>query len=724
MASSDSEDENEDPPSEAEADEVVVTTTEADVAERTREHAVANALRVSTDSVDASYKREWKNFKQWFAEQVVKGLLLPSAGKFLTRANVDAYFTEVVVNRKVAPTTARRVVSALQTFADREEYADCAIKFKVDDSTFVVNALKNHYHLYVERVTKETVDPHANLPTDMLTADDIRKVLTHVLGQSNWKDFSTCWNVCENTFLRCDSMLKLCFCDLIIDFTHGPVQSGPNSRMLGIVLRKKAHKDRSNRTRVVGTWRSRDYLRCTTGMLAFNTFFTFFDHSTLNFYKGTVNPKSKPSWQNIKIISGWSSTKAVDRAYQAVYKACGVGWKKSTHLRTLGIEHASAAGCQNDELGTMSKHLIDKIDRYTTELYPPLLKVMARFAKDEDYWVPRLFLEPPSNVNFTEHDLLKCLWPKIDDWRAQQEGSNGDGAGNECAAFNFLWKVLPYFAQVIFQDGIYWLRDFPDNPATRLLIDVMPDWYEEWAVEARDKVEEMIKHREESKVTDLNTAVQAAFSALSNKMDAMDAGQEQMNAKIDALASELRLQIAGLRLGVAQQDEPSSVVGQQVARGAQQDKPSSFATVVDAVAPLRVSLSPVTMVSTTDSTLHPAVQLPPPVFPKDMPKSMEALLQEHRIYKLDAWAGPGVPKKHWPQGVEQGFSRRMFFYKRIHAQASRFRNPAEDFQTGKMPRAAAELDKMRAGRSLTKFGDDLRRNDPEFKQRKKRKLQA
>jgi Centromere DNA-binding protein complex CBF3 subunit, domain 2 len=715
MSASDSEAEDE-PPTAAEVDEVIVTT-EADVAQRTREHAVANALRVSTDQVDTSYKREWKNFKHWVAEKVVSGSL-PSAGKFLTRTNVDAYFNEVVVNRKIAPGTARRVVSALQLFADREEYADGATKFKVDESTLVINALKTQSYLYVERVRKEIVDPHANLPTDMLSADEIRKVLTHVLGQSNWKDFSTCWNVCENTFLRCDSMLKLFFCDLIIDYTHGPVQSGPNARMLAIILRKQAHKDRSNRIRVVGTWRSKDYLRCTTGMLAFNTFFTFFNEPTLNFYKGSVNPKAKPSWQTKKIISGWSSTKAVDSAYQAVYKACGVGWKKSTHLRTMGIEFASAAGCQNDELGTMSKHLIDKIDRYTTELYPPLLKVMARFAKDEEYWVPRLLLGLPSD--FTEDDLLKCLWPNIDEWREQQQGIHGDGAGRVCAAFNFLWKVLPFFAMVIFQDGIYWLRDFPDNPATRLLIHVMPDWYLEWAADARDKVEEMIKHREESKVTDLNTAVQAAFSALSNKMDA---GQEQTNAKIDAVANDLRLQIAGmhsLRQCVEQQDEPSSVVGQQVATGAQHDTPSSFVTIVDAVAPLRISLSPVTMVSTTASTLPPE----PPVFPKDMPKSMEALLQEHRIYKLDAWAGPGIGKKHWPQGVAMGFSRRMFFYSKIQDQALRFRNVAEDFQASKMPRAAAELDKMRAGRSLTKFGEALRQLNPLFKPRKKRKLQA
>jgi Centromere DNA-binding protein complex CBF3 subunit, domain 2 len=694
-------------PVEAEA----VAITEAAVAQRTREQAVANALSAPANQADPSYEREWKKYKQYVAENVISGQLV-SGGKFLTRTNVDAYFNEIIVNRTFAPASARRVVSALQWFADREEHANGEDAFSVD-STSVKGALKTHGRMYSERVVhQDAVDPHANLPTDMLSGEQIRSVLTMALDQSNWKDFSTCWNICENSFLRCDSMLKLRLCDLNIDYTHGPVESGPNAPMLSMILQKMAHKDRSSRIRVCGMWRSRDYLRCATGMLAFNTFFTYYNDTSLHFFR-SATPNAKPDWQLRKILTGWSNRNAVASAYDAIYKALGLSWYKCTHLRTMGIEHASVAGLNNDELGTLSKHITDKIDRYTTELYPPVLKVMARFSKEEEYWVPRLSLGLPSD--FTHNDLVKCLWPRIDEWREQQRSTYGDFPCDGCAASNFLWKVLPFFAMVIFQDGIYWLRDFPNNEATRLLAHIMPTWYPEWAADARDKVEEMIQHREDSKITTLNTAVQAAFTALANKMDA---GEERLNTRIEAMANNLQLQIAGLgQRGVAQH---------AAQHNEEQEEPSLVAIVGMEAAPSRISLSPVT----TASTLPPMVQVPPsqlsewPYFPTPLPKSMEALWQEHCIYKLDAWAGKGISKKHWPDAVKMGFSRRMFFYRKIYEQASRFRNETEDFHTGKMPRAAAELDKMRAGRSMPKFGDALRTLNPLFKPREKRKLQA
>jgi Centromere DNA-binding protein complex CBF3 subunit, domain 2 len=712
-------------------------TTEAEVAKRTRELAVANARRVPGNKrADDTYKREWKNYKAWVSVKISLNLLVPSGTRFLTRTNVDAYFNEVVVNKTVQAATARRVVCALQYYADREEYTDGQTTFTVD-SPSVIAALKTQEHLCLEHTLDRIVDPHSKLPNNMLTADEIRRVLTEGLTQGNWKDFCTCWNLCENTYLRCDSVRKLCLSDLYIDFTSGPVPTGPNSRIMVVILQKKIHKEKCKRIRVVGAWRSKDFLRCCTGMTAFNLFVSLYDNTDLHFFRSTV-AKAKPPWQLHKIINGWSSGKAAAAAYQAIYTTLSLSWYKQTHVKTLGMNRGSKAGMKGDELGTLSKHITEKIDCYKSELYPPLLKVMSLHTKDESYFVPRTKLELPEDI--TEDELVRRLFPRIDEWRSQQESGLGDNQkkGQECAAHNFLWEVLPFFAMVIFQDGAYWLRDFPDSAASRLLVYVMPEWYLEWAGDAVDKVEEMTRNRGESQITVLNSAVQAAFGSLGDKLDA---AEDRSNARIAAAEDRIDSKLALLVDAVADRlaDRMAKRLGGTV--------------VVDCIVqqgavqlslPLlpRVSMSPVTTSATAVTTAATAVttaatsiasiveppnhptQLKVPAFPSEMPKSMRDLLLQHQIYSLDSFSVDGSTKKHWPQAIKQAFSRRMFLYTKIHEQASRYRVETEDFQTGKLPRAATELDKMRNGRSLSKFMEHLKQFDPSHRPRKKRKIQV
>jgi hypothetical protein len=94
--------------------------------------------------------------------------VIPVGPKFLTRENVDLYFSEVVVHRQVIPDTAHRVVSALQIYADDEEYTDGSVTFVVE-SPVVVKALRSHRILHEQRMFNMVRDPHLNLPTDVLT---------------------------------------------------------------------------------------------------------------------------------------------------------------------------------------------------------------------------------------------------------------------------------------------------------------------------------------------------------------------------------------------------------------------------------------------------------------------------------------------------------------------------------------------------------------------------
>ena len=95
---------------------------------------------------------------------------------------------------------------------------------------------------------------------------------------------------------------------------------------------------------------------------------------------------------------------------------CDINWKKVTHLRSHGIELGSRAGLNAEQIATLSKHKTERIfEAYLTELYPPVLRVMAGFRVNGDpYCVPRTE-DPPSLDNTTAKRLL---FPKIELWRA------------------------------------------------------------------------------------------------------------------------------------------------------------------------------------------------------------------------------------------------------------------------------------------------------------------
>ena len=110
------------------------------------------------------------------------------------------------------------------------------------------------------------------------------------------------------------------------------------------------------------------------------------------------------------------------------------------------MEQSSAFGDLSiDEQATMSKHKTEKVYRYVTELFAPLMKVMAGFARTEVYNVPRAEISIP----FERPELL--VFPHIDVWRAQMQSPMGD---KSIAARHFLCEMLPWLAEVVVQDGV------------------------------------------------------------------------------------------------------------------------------------------------------------------------------------------------------------------------------------------------------------------------------
>ena len=117
---------------------------------------------------DSSYIREYNKFKNHITLLRQSGEL-DEGDKFLTRQNVDLYFSMIVANNtKINPESARRIVAALQHFANVEEYAFILNGFTVESGN-VRLALKCQKIEWAKAEASKYSDPHADLPNNVIT---------------------------------------------------------------------------------------------------------------------------------------------------------------------------------------------------------------------------------------------------------------------------------------------------------------------------------------------------------------------------------------------------------------------------------------------------------------------------------------------------------------------------------------------------------------------------
>jgi hypothetical protein len=127
-------------------------------------------------------------------------------------------------------------------------------------------------------------------------------------------------------------------------------------------------------------------------------------------------------------------------------------------------------GLGEKDIASMTKHRQDKLsDVYMPELKRKVLKTMSGFEEDKAWYVGRCYVGTPPGFE------TKFLFPYIDRWISEVNSPVGDKG-----AQNFVYSVLPYFATVAAQDGIYWTRDFPNHEVSLYLSTQIPN-YIQWA---------------------------------------------------------------------------------------------------------------------------------------------------------------------------------------------------------------------------------------------------
>ena len=177
----------------------------------------------------------------WIQEEKEK---LLSGDKYLTQhQNVHLYFGLVISKYTVVPDLACRVISSLQWFSNTYEHT--LDKFEVE-SPEVLHALKAQMQHYGNKIAALIVDPHANLPPDVLSDEDYDRAYDTILKRINWEDLYLSWTTCDQTSVHYGSFATFKLADIQLDRAHGPpkdMSPGKKQMVLIILCPRSVDKD-------------------------------------------------------------------------------------------------------------------------------------------------------------------------------------------------------------------------------------------------------------------------------------------------------------------------------------------------------------------------------------------------------------------------------------------------------------------------------------------------
>ena len=88
--------------------------------------------------------------------------------------------------------------------------------------------------------------------------------------------------------------------------------------------------------------------------------------------------------------------------------------------------------------------------------------MMAGFRKSQPWFLARSKLQ----LAYAISEYEKRLLPFLKQWRRQAKSRFGDKSS---CCDNFLNEIIPYYIEVLVQDGIYFTRDFPQHPMSHYL---------------------------------------------------------------------------------------------------------------------------------------------------------------------------------------------------------------------------------------------------------------
>jgi hypothetical protein len=364
------------------------------------------------------------------------------------------------------------------------------------------------------------------------------------------------------------------------------------------------------------------------------------------------------------------------------------------------MDQASTRGVDTETITSLSKHdqQSKKSHRYVSQLQSKVLHVMAGFGLEDAYYVPRTLLVPPWSAD----EMTEKCFPQVKRWRAEYQSPQGN---HTKAAEDFLYKTLPFLALCVIQDGIYWLKDFPRHDVSITLRSLFPD-YERWAAEARAKAVEKQEMVEQSQVKVLGGAAQSAFHSIGGRIGSLEQTVSEIPNTVEQCVY----------------NSVSRVIHEKVAPlipkiSAVPHVPDFPLPRAPGVRPTLDGRRPLDVPVPRPQNAFGLLQATPatPVIPRDLPKTVYELWNQHKIHELENFKIGG--KSHWTPAQRIAFSKRQYLYDQI---CRRARNYNGENGEDRMKRAAMAMDDERGRDSVSAYLERLKRHDPSTKSRKRK----
>ncbi|GFH46819.1 predicted protein [Chaetoceros tenuissimus] len=162
-------------------------------------------------------------------------------------------------------------------------------------------------------------------------------------------------------------------------------------------------------------------------------------------------------------------------------------WEKETHFKKAGIEYATSNGLTINETDALAGTKNNTSDmRYRSQLPLALMRLLAGANQERKYGNgPRRANFPaPAGLQWSDPVIVETVFSEHRRWKNEQQSPEGDKGP---AIKTLLDDVLPFWAKIILQDGVYWLKHHPRNEVVfflRSLTFKNPNTQEEEAYEA------------------------------------------------------------------------------------------------------------------------------------------------------------------------------------------------------------------------------------------------
>ena len=313
---------------------------------------------VESSTPNDTYESEFDRYKAWVDDN---GFVDPDDGKYITRNNVDLYFSEhVAVERDGTTGTIKRILQALQWYSKNKEHAGS--EFHVESAIVKLALDTNKERQKNTATSKPGEDPHKGLK-DVLPLADRLKIMHEIYSRGDWGPASVSFTWGNNAAVRGGSTRNLVFADWNLSRGFGPEESGPMSRTLFLIMRKGGtHKDRFDSDQQVGCLRHKEYKLCAVFAGAMWTLWNLSTQrqNPLDFLHRDKDERA--DWWDTSLID-WKKYGDASSAMRQIYKKTGVYNCKLTHDRTAAIQYAGAMGLAPHQINSFTNHLLEKIHR-------------------------------------------------------------------------------------------------------------------------------------------------------------------------------------------------------------------------------------------------------------------------------------------------------------------------------------------------------------------------